>query len=194
MTEQGEAGLVCDAGLGSPAAGVMFDAETRALCVELADHSSFEMNIPVEDQMAENLLCASAIQIGTIENGEIQDNQQVPLMLVNDPEGLSTRGRPVRPSRSVLVFESFLKRCVAAQPVHRDDLGDEKTLEGVMGGINTAVLKFAPNLARQRVMEVSPHLAPKGPAAPGLGLGRGGGVTPTRSQKPQKRGEDSEGQ
>ena len=186
MTEQGEPGLVCDGRFESAVMGVLFDAQTRALSIEFDDLTSFDTNIPVEETMAGHLLYAMAMQIGIIENGEIQDNRRVPLMLLNDPEGAPGRDAPVRPSRSVLAFENFLKRCVVAQPIHRDDLGDEATMDGVMSGLNKAVLQFAPHLARQRVMEISPHLAPQGPSAPGLGPGGRASLPTVRQRQPRK--------
>lgn len=175
MTAQGDAGLVCDEGFESPVAGVLFDAETRQITLEYVNLDTEELNIPVEDKAAEILLWATSVQVGVIAGGQIQDNRQVPLMLLNDPDGMPGRDLPVKPTASVSAFELFLQACVTGQPLHRADLGNEDEAGSVMGGINRAVLQFAPHLARQRALEASHNLNMGGPAAPGMNMGGGGG-------------------
>ena len=198
LTNQGDAGLVCDGEFESPVAGVLFDAEMRQLTLEHANMDTVELNIPVEDDMAEALLWATSVQVGVIAGGQIQDNRQVPLMLLNDPDGAPGQERPSRASNSVTAFERFLKAAVAGQPIHRDDLGDEKVSGSVVGGINRAVLDFAPHLARQRTLEATHDLKLNGPApsAPGMGMGGGGGA-PLRhrsvpQQQPRRTDEDED--
>ena len=181
MTRQGDAGLVCDGAFESPVAGVMFDAETRQITLEYANLDTTDLNIPVEDDIADALLWAMSMQIGVIEEGQIQDNRQVPLMLLNDPDGMPGRDAPVKPTKSVTAFEAFLKACVTGQPLHRDDLGNEEISGSVVGGINRAVLDFAPHLARQKTLEASHDLNMGGPAVPGMGMG-GGGASPLRQR------------
>ncbi len=183
LTRQHDAGLVCDGAFDSPVAGVLFDAQTRQITLEYASLDTLDLNIPVEDDIAEALLYAMAIQIGVIENGQIEDNRQVPLMLLNDPDGMPGRDMPLKPSRSVSAFESFLKNCVTGQPLHREDLGNEDSSGSVMGGMNRAVLQFAPHLARQRTLEASHNLNMSGPSAPGMGMGGGGGGMPPIRQR-----------
>ena len=174
VTQQGEAGLVSDQEFESPVAGIMFDNETRQLTIEFSNMDTAEMNIPVEDDISNALLWAASLQVGVILNNQVQDNRQVPLMLLNDPEGTGMR-MPVKSSNSVIAFENFLKSCVTGQPIHRDDLGDEDGTSSVVGGVNRAVLQFAPHLARQRSLEATHDLNMSGPSAPGMGLGGGGG-------------------
>jgi len=186
LTQQGDAGLVCDGAFESPVAGVIFDAEMRQITLEHANLDTAELNIPVEDDIAQALLWATSVQVGVIEGGQIQDNRQVPLMLLNDPDAEPGYDKPSRASNSVTAFERFLKACVTGQPLHRDDLGDEDESGSVVGGMNRAVLQFAPHLARQRTLEASHDLKLHGPApmAPGMGLGGGGGsATPPLRQR-----------
>lgn len=174
MTADGDTGLVSDTGFESPVAGVLFDAETTLLTIELSSLETLHLNIPVEDRLGKCLLHAMRMHVGVLGNGRIEDSRQVPLMLINDPENPGGFESPVRPSRSVAAFEHFMRRCVTGQPVHRDDLGDELTAEGVATGLNRAVLQFAPHLARARAMEAAPTIAPR---APGFGPG---GTSPVR--------------
>lgn len=197
LTQAGEAGLVCDKALGSPVAGVMFDSDTGAMTIEFTDIDPLELNITVDDSYIETLYYATSIQVGAIVDGEIRESRQVPILLLNDPQANSDRARFAKPRTSVMAFERFLKGCIKGQPIHRDNLGDEEQAGSVMGGMSTAVLKFAPHLARQRTMEAAPHLAPKGPAPPGLGLGgggRGGGgqVNPMRGRPPPSHRDDDD--
>ncbi|MCM2343836.1 MAG: hypothetical protein NDJ24_04690 [Alphaproteobacteria bacterium] len=188
LTTQGDAGLVCDTAAGSPVAGVMFDSDTGQLTLEYADLDPLDLNIPVDDSYIETLYYATSIQVGTIVDGEIRENRQVPILLTNDPQANSDRARFAKPRASALAFESFLKACVKGQPIHRADLSDESSSGSVMGGMSPSILKFAPHLARQKAFEAAPHLAPKGPAPPGLGPGGGrsggGHVSPMRGRPP----------
>lgn len=187
LTSNGEVGLVCDEAAGSPIAGVMFDSDTGLMSLEYTEIDPLDLNIAVDDSYIETLYYATSIQIGTIIDGEIRDNRQVPILLLNDPSANSDRARFAKPRSSVVAFERFLKACVKGQPIHRHDLSDESSSGSVMGGMSTAILKFAPNLVRQRTMEIAPTLAPKGPNAPGLHMGGGGGRG-TSGQINQMRG------
>lgn len=184
LTRQGDAGLICDTGFESPVAGVLFDAQMRQMTLEFANMDTADMNIPVEDDMTEALLWATAIQVGVVGDGKIQDSRRVPLMLLNDPDGMPGRDLPVKSSSSVRAFENFLKNCVAGQPLHRADLGNEGGAGSVVGGINRAVLEFAPHLARQRTLEASHDLNMGGPAAPGPKMGGGGSSPPPLRRRP----------
>lgn len=198
LTTKGEAGLVCDQASGSPVAGIMFDSDTGLLTLEYTEIDPLDLNIPVDDSYIESLYYANTMQIGTIVDGEIRDSRQVPILLANDPQANSDRARFAKPRSSVMAFEKFLKDCVKGQPIHREDLSDENSSGSVMGGMSAAIMKFAPHLARQRTFEAAPHLAPKGPAPPGMGLGgrSGGGHTATRSprgrQPPSHRDDDDD--
>ncbi len=188
LTKNGDAGLVCDGAFESPVAGVIFDAEMRQVTLEYANLETTEMNIPVEDGIAESLLWAFALQVGVIVDDKIQETRQVPLMHLNDPGGQAGYQKPARASSSVSMFERFLKDCSTGQPLHRDDLGDESVSGSVVGGVNRAVLQFAPQLARQKTLEATHDLKMAGPApsGPGMGLGGrgGGGAVPTQQHRP----------
>ncbi len=175
ITNKGEAGIVTDHAFDSPVAGIMFDAASSTMSLELSDMNAIEMNIPVDFDNAAYLLYAPTLQVGTIEKGTIQDNRQVPLIIMKgmfEEEGIAPMARV---STSVMAFEDFLKRCVSGQPIHRDDLSNEETIDGVMSGINTQVLQFAPHLSRQKTLEAAPTMAPKGPGPAGpSGMGGGG--------------------
>ena len=201
LTSKGEAGLVCDQAAGSPVAGIMFDSDTGLMTIEYTEIDPLDLNIPVDDSYIEMLYYATSIHIGTIIDGEIRDNRQVPILLLNDPAANSDRARFVKPRSSVIAFERFMKDCIKGQPLHREDLADESASGSVMGGMSAAILKFAPNLVRQRTMEIAPTLAPKGPNAPGLGLGGGrngnrsvntGQVNPMRGRPPPTHRDDDD--
>lgn len=198
LANNGEAGLVCDRAAGSPVAGIMFDSDTGLLSIEYTELDPLDLNIPVDDSYVELLYYATSIHIGTIVNGEIRENRQVPVLLLNDPAANNDRARFAKPRSSVIAFERFLKACVKGQPIHREDLADESASGSVMGGMSAALMKFAPNLVRQRTMEIAPTLAPKGPNAPGLHLGGGGGrgttgqVNPLRGRKPPTHRDDED--
>lgn len=185
LTERGEPGLLCDAHFPSVVAGVMFDAEARQVTIEFSDMDSKDLNIPVEEEYLQSLLYADSFHVGTIIDGVICSSRQVPVLFLNDPYGAKLEAPP-KASESVLLFENFLKRCVSGQPLHREDLGNEATMNSVMSGTNTAVLQFAPQLARQRSMEAAPKAptpqGPAGPSGPG-GMGGSGGGAPRQSQQ-----------
>jgi hypothetical protein len=192
LSQAGHIGLVSDRAFASPVAGVMFDTGTGLMSLEFSDADALDLNIPVEREFGERLEGMLDVYIGTIENGVITDSRRVPVVLLDDPFGGSNAGHfPVRPARALNAFENFLKRCVAGQPLHRDDLGDEGSAGGVMGGMNPAVLQFSPQLARQRAMEAARHAAPTAaPSAPGFGpkgMGGGGGSGGVRRAPPVRR-------
>ena len=176
VTDSGEAGLVSDVMFESPVAGVMYDSLTGMITIECSDMNALDMNIPVDSDLGQYLYYSMSIQVGTIERGTIQDNRQVPLVITNNPDSAGSMQGITKISNSVLAFEAFLKNCVTGQPLHRDDLSNEDSIEGVMSGINTEVLNFAPHLARQKTMEAAPTMAPKGPIPTGpSGMGGMGG-------------------
>lgn len=175
LTRNGEAGIVSDKAFKEPVAGVMFDAQSGLLSLEFAEAEALDLNIPVAENTGAILMRILDIHVGVIVGDMISDSRQVPLVLLNDPFGGSNAGRfPVKPRNSVLAFESFMKRCTDAQPVHRSDLGDETRASSVLGSTNAAIVQFAPHLARQKSLEATPNLAHT-PQAPGLNMGGGGG-------------------
>lgn len=194
LTTKREAGLIADKPFASPVAGVMYDSQTGLITLEFADADALDLNIAIEHEIAQSLSYTHEIHVAVIERGQITDSRQVPLILLNDPFG--TGHFAVKPRRSVLALDNFMKRATSGQPVHREDLGNESAAGTVMGGVSGAVLQFAPQLARQRTMEAAPR-AP-GPAphlAPGLGpKGNSGGarMPPRQQQAPPPRDEDED--
>lgn len=187
LTQKGEAGLLCDSMFPNPVAAIMLDAELHQLSLEFSDMDSMELNIPVEESFLHSLLYAEFIQVGAVVEGTISASHQVPIVFLNDPYGNGTPRIPPKTKNSVLEFENFMKRAITGQPAHREDLGDEATAESVISGLNTAVLQFAPQLARQRTMEAAPKAAPKAPAPSGPGgMGAGGGGGPVLRQPPPR--------
>lgn len=178
LSPHGEAGLLCDRIPGPAIGGVIFDAQTLELTIEFAGgDDTFHLNIPVEADYRDMLLFAHKIYIGMLKDGLIGDTLLVPMLYLNDPYGSEFgQGSPLaRTRRSLIGFEQFMKRCDAAQPVHRDDLGDENSAGCVLRGMDPRALEFVPQLVRQRMLETGPRAAPvlSSPAA-GLHMGGGG--------------------
>lgn len=180
VTDTGDAGLVGDTLLVSPIAGIMLDAETGLLNLELENHDTVDLNIPVEGRLHDMLFRATILQMGVIEQGEVQESRQVPLMVINDARAQPGHDAVARGSKLVKSFDSFIRRCVTGQPVHRDDLTNEISADSVMTGVNPAILAYAPHLERQLLLEASPSFIPSGP-----GPRPGGGALP--SIRPRRR-------
>lgn len=200
LTQRGEPGLLCDEDFLNPVAGAIFDAESCQMTLEFTDMDSLDLNIPVDQDFVERLLYSKSMQLGSIVDGKLSSSHQIPVVFINDPYGvLSTT--PARGSHSILGFERFLQTCVTGQPIHRDDLGDEATAEAVVSGINTAVLQYAPQLARQRAMEAAPKAAldlgggpqMNGPGGMGGGGGGSGVVRRTAATRPVSRDNRDDG-
>lgn len=179
LGSHGECGLLCDRPSAAPVAGVIFDAQTLELILEYAgDHDPLHLNITVEDHYRDILLFAHKIYIGSLSDGMIAETLLVPMLYLNDPYGSEFgQGSPLaKTRRSLIGFEQFMKRSEAAQPIHRDDLGDEDSIGCVLRGMDPHALEFVPQLVRQRMLETGPRAIPSltGPAmGPGIGLGSG---------------------
>lgn len=189
LTRHGESGLLCDSPLGRGVAGVILDAQTLDITIEFSSGDTLHLNIPVEDEHREMLLFSHRIFIGCLNGGLIADTTEVPMMYLNDPYGGSFgEASPMlsRPRKSLIGFEQFMKRAASAQPIHRDDLGDEGSAGCVLRGMNPNALQYVPQLLRQRLMEVSPRV-PQGPGVvpslggpSGMGAGSGSAMRTTR--------------
>lgn len=191
ISQPGQMGLVADQAFASPVAGVMFDAQTGLIVLELTNADSLDLNIPVQQDFCQRLEKLLDVYVGAIEDGVITDSRRVPVVLQNDPFGGGNAGHfAVKPGRALAAFENFLKRCTAGQPLHRDDLGDEGSAGGVMGGMNPAVLQFSPQLARQRAMEAAqqiraaPAIAPSAPTFGPKGMAGGNSNITSRRAPP----------
>ena len=182
----GEAGLLCDRIPGPDVAGAIFDAQTMELTIEYAQaEEPLHLNIPVEAEYRDVLLFSHKIYIGMLKDGLIAETLIVPLLYLNDPYGSDFgQGSPLaKAKRSLIGFEQFMKRCDAAQPVHREDLGDENSAGCVLRGMDPHALEFVPQLVRQRMLETGPRAATIA-SAPGLHMGGSGGNrhTPSAAQ------------
>ena len=140
LTQQGEAGLLCDSLFPNPVAAIMLDAELHQISLEFSDMESMDLNIPVEDSFLHSLLYAEFIQVGAVVDGTISASNQVPIVFLNDPYGTGQPSIPPKAKNSVLEFENFMKRAVTGQPAHRDDLGDEATADSVMSGLKMSIV------------------------------------------------------
>ncbi len=178
--KQGQSGLLCSGPFALQPLGVIFDALARELIVEFTDGGDpLHLNISVEERFSEKLLLDHSVFIAAAQAGEITESLEVPLVYLNDPYGGKFNDRlMIKTHRAVIGFEEFLKRSSFAQPIHRDDLGDENTLSGILGGDDVRTLKFSPSLTRQRELEKSPQYV----AAPVAGMTLGGGATRARTK------------
>jgi len=192
MTKKGEIGLLCDGALPSNVAGIIYDRQTQQLTFEFMDVDPLDLNIAIDHVYGERLYYMADIPVGTVSRGQINETTRVPLVLSHDPFGGGNSGHFVsRPRQSLKAFEDFLKACVEGQPVHRENLGNEDEAGPVIGQMSPATLQFAPQLARQRNLEATPHHAPH--HGPGLGHGSGGSSAVRRIQQTRPpSGEDSE--
>jgi len=178
FTEDGEAGLIFNENPVKKTIGLTFDTQSGMLTAEYADMDFMEMNIPVEMDFFEALDRNQQIHVGAVKEGNISQAYQVPFMFLDDPYRTQHMGQVEQRSNPLQAFRFFIKSCVAGQPVHRDDLGDESATGCVLGDAVPSSLEFAPHLARRAQMEAGPKAMPSlnlGPSAPGLGGGGGGG-------------------
>ncbi len=163
LNPHGESGLLLDRLPMQAAAGVIYDAQTREMTVELqgGEEDPLHLNIPVEDTHTDLILLTRKIYIGAVKDGQIGLTLEVPLFYLNDPYGASFADTHsgFAPRRSLKGFEQFMKRCSAAQPIHRVDLGNEDLLGSVLRGMDPRALEFVPELLRQQLLENVPHQA-----------------------------------
>lgn len=178
--KNGQSGLLCSQPLKGEPVGAIFDALLCEITVEFANGAEpLALNIPVEERFIKKLLTDHSLFAGCVQDGQYIDALEVPLVYLNDPYGSPLAARPALSTRrNVTGFEAFLHNSSFAQPIHRDDLGDESTLSGILGGEDVRAIKFAPALARQRELEHMPHYAP----VQAMNLGPGGGVARTRTK------------
>lgn len=178
--ERGQSGLLCGTPLKGEPVGAIFDALLREITVEFAHgEGPLTLNIPVEERFIKKLLTDHSLFLGYVQDGLYVDALEVPLVYLNDPYRSALDARPaMKAHRNVSGFENFLHNSTFAQPIHRDDFGDESTLSGILYGEDVRAIKLAPALARQRDLEHMPHYAP----AQSMNLGLGGGVSRARTK------------
>lgn len=191
FTAEGEAGLICSENPVKKAIGIVFDTTTGVLTAEYADMDYMEYNIPVEGDYFATLDQNSQIHLGAVKAGNISQAYQVPFMFLDDPYRTEAMNNAPPSPAPLAAFGLFIKACVAGQPVHREDLGDENAMGCILGDAVPSSLQFAPHLARRHSMEAAPKAAPSlGPSAPGLGTSGGGGMRGTGNTTPPKRPND----
>jgi hypothetical protein len=178
FTEDGAAGLVASANFPRRVAGALFDRATGAIELEFVEADPLALNIPVADDLREALAASFHPFIGAVKGGKIAQAYQIPLAVLGDDYHAQTARRVQAAATPLVAFARFMERCVAGQPVHRADLGDEDASGCVLGDASPVALQFAPHLAQQHALEIAPRgpSAP-GPRGPGMGLGGGGGGT-----------------
>lgn len=172
LTPHNEAGLVCGGEFGRPVVGIILDAQTLSLTLEMGDGETFHLNIPVEETHREKLLFSQHMFIGFLDGKMLADSYEVPLLYLNDPYGSEFGQNKAlsKPKRSILGFEQFMKRCVFAQALHRENLGDEDSARSVLRGVDPNHMEYTPSLMRDRQIAATPTARPQStPAVPGLG-------------------------
>ncbi|MFA5593164.1 MAG: hypothetical protein WC989_07605 [Micavibrio sp.] len=191
-TGAGEAGLLCGGPFKSRISGAILDAQTLNLTLELGDGDTFHLNIPVAESNREKLLFAHKLYIGFFEESILTDAFEVPLLYLNDPYGSEFgQSSPLaKPRRSVLLFEQFMKRCAFAQPLHRDNLGDEDSARSLLRGADPKALTLSPALMRQIELNAIPTLenVPQMPG-PGGAVIRQKRAAPSGKTQDEQRGE-----
>ncbi|MFP4314138.1 MAG: hypothetical protein ACLFR0_07410 [Alphaproteobacteria bacterium] len=182
LTRQGEAGLITSENFSKKVAGIVFDPPSGTLTLEFVDMDYMDLNIGVDSVYNASLDMNQSLHIGSVKDGQIGQAYQVPLMFSDDPYRNEIMN--VEPASSPLMaFQYFINACIAGQPVHREDLGDDDTMGCVLGDSSPSSLEFAPHLARRHALETKPNVAPS-INAPGMGLGggsSGGGYSGGRS-------------
>jgi hypothetical protein len=172
FTRAGAAGLISSSNWIKKVAGVLLDTQNGLITIEYADTDFLELNIPVEAEYFSILDFNQSIHLGSVVNGRIAQAYQVPLVFADDPYRNQSLA-PKQDDNPLSAFSTFVKACVAGQPVHRDDLGNESTMGCILGDASPNSLEFAPHLARRHAFEVKPQLDLS--HLPTLGLGGGGG-------------------
>lgn len=178
--KSGQSGLLCSKPLKGEPVGAIFDALMRDITIEYPHGANaLTLNIQVEERFIKKLLTDHSLFIGCVQDDLYVDALEIPLVYLNDPYGMPMGSRSaIKTHRNVSGFERFLRNSSFAQPIHRDDLSDESTLSGILGGEDVRSLKFSPALARQRDLEHMPQYTP----APAMNLGLGGGVARPRTK------------
>ena len=122
LTEQGEAGLIFSKNTPQKIAGILFDTQNGLLSLEFVDMDFLDLNIPVDEYYNQYLDINPTLHIGSIKDGQIGQAYQVPLMFSDDPYRNEIQ-KAEQPANPLMAFNYFVKKCIAGQPVHRDDAG-----------------------------------------------------------------------
>lgn len=185
FTRAGAAGLISSSNWIKKVAGVLLDTKSGIFTIEYADTDFLELNIPVENEYFPVLDFNQSIHLGAVVNGHIAQAYQVPLVFADDPYRNQTL-EPRQDENPLSAFSYFVKACVAGQPVHREDLGNENTMGCILGDSSPSSLEFAPHLARRHAFEMKPQLDLSHLPTLGLGSsGGGGGGAARRTEDPK---------
>jgi hypothetical protein len=178
ITQKGEAGLLCSKNLIGKANATILDPGDGMLVIEFATMDSMELNIPIQSEFFELLDNTPFLHVGSVVDSKIGQAYQVPLMILNDPYRMRLLGHKKPPEKPLSAFHYFVQNCVLGQPVHRDDMGDEATIGGILGDVSPSSLEFAPQLTKRYSLEVQ-NIAAPAMNVPGLGLGGNGSAART---------------
>ena len=150
-TPRGEIGLVANRNFDSDVSGVIFDVLERSLTLEFgASMDSLKLNVPVGDEFVDTLKHMSYLHVCAVERGRMMYAKQAPLMKVSVEDDDFIYGEM---KRGIMHVQTWMRDAKFAQPVHRDNLGDEGSSGGVMRGLSRETLQVAPQLAQQLVNE-----------------------------------------
>lgn len=183
FTREHESGLISTGNLVKKVAGVVLDTSSGLITLEYVDSDFMEMNIPLDPLFYDFLDTCTHIHIGAVTDGTISQAYQTPLMFADDPYRSEYLGRSDQSTSPLQAFDYFVRRCIAGQPVYRDDLSDESSAGCVLGNASPVSLQFAPHLAKRHALETgirrSPTAAPRmGGPGPAAGMSGGGYITP----------------
>ncbi len=196
FSDDGQAGLITARNFIKKIAGVTFETSTSTMALEYIDQDEALLNIPVENTFIENLDLCAQIHIGAIQNGQISQAYQVPLLFLDDPyraEMITASARSIQPLGE---FANFMTKCAFGQPINRNDLGNEEASGCILDENSRSSLDFAPHLIRRHSMENAPRAIPVNVpnfSIPGLGnSGSGGGSTHFQSNVRRDSGKKDE--
>lgn len=194
FTKDGQAGLISSENFIKKVAGAVLDTKSGLLTLEFVDSDYLELNIPVDPAFFERLDQTPHVQIGAVKNSNIAQAYQIPLMFNDDPYRGDALMNSMAARAPLGSFSAFVTRCIAGQPVHRDDLGNEDSMGCILGDASPSSLQFAPHLARRAAMEAGPKTPAPAPrmGGPGLGGSSGGGGGYTNYRSPPKKPDEDD--
>jgi|GEM_PF-1120724 len=150
-TPDGVVGLMGNHAFETPVSGVIFDVAERALTLEFGQSmETLRMNIPVGENFVEQLKTSPSIHIAAVERERMVQASQVLLMKVSVEDEDFYYGEV---QTGVLHTQNWLAKAQYAQAIHRDNLGDESSVGGILHDVSPATLKYAPQLAQALAKE-----------------------------------------
>lgn len=188
ISADGVPGILASAPFAGAPAACLFDPQGGILSIEYAAmDGGMEMNIPViEDNRRALMRPPGRIEVGIIQDDEIEDAFQIPIVVLGNVFALRRQMPATGRTVSIDHFVYFMKRAVAGQPLNRVDMGDEASAQSILNDVAPSMMRLAPELALQRTLDIAPVTpgpnapAPRGPG----GMGASGtGVPARRIQK-----------